>query len=196
MVDIMVFKYNWHKGNLLFVKWITVFLLFGLSLLLEYRERRIIHIITGFMWWGMVFFLVFILLPKLPKMQKSTQYEIVGFLIPRIFRTVSIVGFFAVFLGWFNALNDIASPRWSLGYFLPPNRIENTLFLIGIFLVTGLYLFHLFLENREITFAFRILESTENDVTSKVENLISKIRIIPVLGFTILTTGVLMMFVH
>jgi hypothetical protein len=69
--------------------------------------------------------------------------------------------------------------------------------LIGILLVTGLYLFHLFLENKEIRLAFHILEEPNNtEISKKIDNLLGKIQIIPYVGFTILTTGVFLMFIH
>jgi len=45
---------------------------------------------------GMVFFLKSILLPVFSKMSPRTQYEIIGYVIPRIFRGASILGFFSV----------------------------------------------------------------------------------------------------
>jgi hypothetical protein len=189
----MFYNNDWSSGRYLLIKWTLVILIFFLFLTLEYRWRRMIHIITGFMWWGLVFFLITILLPKIEQMKESTQFEVVGFLIPRIFRTVSIVAFFSVFLGWYNTLNNIS--YWNIDYFFL--RVENTLFLIGILLVTGLYLFHLFLENREIKLAFDILnESDTVGISAKVERLLAKIKIIPYIGFTILTTSVILMFIH
>jgi hypothetical protein len=184
---------DWTSGRYLLIKWVIIVLIFFFTITLEYRWRRMIHIITGFMWWGMVFFLVTILLPRIGRMKKSTQYEIVGYLIPRIFRTVSVVAFFAVFLGWYNTLNDISN--WNINYFFLRN--ENSLFLVGILVVTGLYLFHLFLENREISLAFYILKETDNaEMPMKADKLLAKIRIIPNIGFTILTLGVILMFIH
>ncbi|OLS21084.1 MAG: hypothetical protein HeimC3_34850 [Candidatus Heimdallarchaeota archaeon LC_3] len=189
----MFYNKDWTKGKYLLLKWVIILVIFFIILTLEYRWRRMIHIITGFMWWGMVFFLITILLPKIEQMKKSTQFEIIGYLIPRIFRTVSVVAFFAVLLGWYNTLNDIS--YWNIDYFFL--RIENTLFLLGNLMITGLYLFHLFLENREIKLAFNILKEPDNDdVSERVEDLIAKIKIIPYIGFTILTTGVILMFIH
>ena len=190
---IVYLNIDWTSGRYLFIKWVLIIVIFYFTLTLEYRWRRMIHIITGFMWWGLVFFLTTILIPRIGRMKTSTQHEIIGFLIPRIFRTVSVVGFFAVFIGWYNTLNNII--YWNVEYFFL--RVENLLFLIGILLVTGLYLFHLFLENKEIGLAFSILEEPDDvEIKKNVNDLIRKIQVIPYIGFTILTTGVILMFIH
>ncbi|MFX1250942.1 MAG: hypothetical protein ACFFCZ_04990 [Promethearchaeota archaeon] len=184
---------DWSDFKKGIVKWIIIIILFLFSLSLEYKWRRAIHIITGFAWWGMVFFLVFILIPSLSKMKKDSQYDIIGFVIPRIFRTASSVGFFTTGMGWYNAIFEIAN--MDISYFFI--RVENTLLLIGMLMVTGLYIFHLFLESKEIKLAFKIANQDIDDFTkSEVENFLSKIRIIPTVGFLILTTAVLLMFIH
>ncbi|MFX1537172.1 MAG: hypothetical protein ACFFDI_23425, partial [Promethearchaeota archaeon] len=87
------FLRDWSDFKKGILKWIIIIILFLFSLSLEYKWRRAIHIVTGFAWWGMVFFLVFILIPSLSKIKKDSQYDIIGFVIPRIFRTASSVGF-------------------------------------------------------------------------------------------------------
>lgn len=164
-------------------------ILLAFMLTLEYRWQRAIHIVSGFMWWGMVFFLVWILLPIFSSFTKATQYEVLGTVFPRIFKTATVVGFFTVSLGWYIALDEFA--QWNLSYFTTP--LINVLFLIGLLLVTGLYMFHLFLENNEIETVVLAL-STESD--EKIDKLISNLRRIPYIGFTIMTSAVILMFVH
>ena len=148
-----------------------------------------IHFFAGFVWWGMVVFLTVILLPKLPQMKKETQYELIGYVIPRIFNMVSNFGFFAVFLGWFNILNYFAD--WKINYFL-----NHMIFSIDILLITGLYIFHLFLEKDEITLAFSLLNRKTNAPTDDIDKLILRIRKIPYVGFIVLTIGIITMFYH
>ncbi len=177
------------------LKWFTVFLITIIILLLHIRWRITVHIVAGFAWWGMVFFLVFILLPIFPKMSRKTRYEVLGFVFPRIFRTASVVGFLTVVVGWYIALNDLAN--WNFSYFF--ENISNALFLISIVLVTSLFGFHVFLERQEIQTCTACVEKAlakteEND--EEIEILISHLQKIPKVGFVILNISLLMMFVH
>jgi hypothetical protein len=74
----MFFNKDWTSGRYLLIKWVAIILIFFITLTIEYRWRRMIHIITGFMWWGLVFFLITILLPRIGQMKNTTQYEIIG----------------------------------------------------------------------------------------------------------------------
>ncbi|MHA2295977.1 MAG: hypothetical protein ACXAEU_03430 [Candidatus Hodarchaeales archaeon] len=176
----------------LVLRWVVIIVVFLLSLFLDWSWRRIIHVVTSFAWWGMVFFLVFILLPVINKMSPHTQHEIIGFVIPRIFRTASIAGFFSVGMGWRNAL-ELAN--WDVMHFFSNTR-EMTL-LFGGLLGTGLYLFHLFLERAEIELAMRASSSASLDLEDpEVKDLLKKIQIIPVVGFLIMSLSALTMFIH
>jgi hypothetical protein len=174
------------------LRWSLVLVIFAVTQVLDWAGRRIVHILSSFAWWGMVFFLVFILLPVLKRMSAITQQEIIGLVVPRIFRAASIAGFFSVGMGWRNAM-EIANRDF--GYFF--SNGVNFLLLIGGLLATGLYLFHLFLEHQEIELAMRVQESATIELDDpEVKVLINKIQIIPIIGFLIMTTSALTMFIH
>jgi hypothetical protein len=140
----------------------------------------------------MVFFINFIIIPVFPKLSSSTQYEILGNVFPRIFKTATIFGFFTVGLGWFYALDVYAN--WDLSYFT--SSFINTLFLIGISAVTLLYLFHLFLERNEINLISNIATGRIKYEDDKVQTLIKHLMRIPRIGFLIQTTAIVLMFIH
>lgn len=177
------------------LKWSTVFIFTVIVFSLDFRWRLAVHMVSSFSWWGMVFFLVFILLPVFPKLSRIPRFEILGNVFPRIFRTASVVGFLTVFVGWYVALNDLA--RWNFNYFFA--NTSNTLFLISILLVTGLFTFHLILERKEIdkctACAEKALVSTKEG-DKEIEALIGHLQKIPKVGFTILNFALLLMFIH
>ncbi len=150
---------------------------------------RAFHIVFGFSWWGMVFFLNFILLPAMKKMTQSTKYEVLGTVFPRIFKTATVSGFLTVSLGWIYALRFYAKGDFSYFY----SSLVNILFTIGIVAITCLYLFHLILERNEIDTVLKALE-TEDDAA--VNKLIAHLQLIPRVGFSIMTIGVALMFIH
>ncbi|MHA1976443.1 MAG: hypothetical protein ACW98F_14890 [Candidatus Hodarchaeales archaeon] len=166
--------------------------MFSITQFLDWPGRRIVHILSSFAWWGMVFFLVFILLPVLNRMSSITQQEIIGFVVPRIFRAASIAGFFSVGMGWRNAMEII---NGDLNYFF--SNGVNFFLLIGGLLATGLYIFHLFLEHQEIEIAMRAKESASMKLDDpEIKKLLNKIQIIPLIGFLIMTTSALTMLIH
>lgn len=176
----------------LILKWVVIFIIFLAAQFLTSEWRRIIHITSSVSWWGMVFFLNFILLPVFSKMSPRTQHEIIGYVIPRIFRGASILGFFSVGMGWRNAL-EIANKDFS--YFF--TSLKPFLLLLGGILATGLYLFHLFLEKAEIEIAMRAANEDSLDLDDpEVKELLKKIQLIPMGGFLIMSLAALTMLLH
>lgn len=150
------------------------------------------HIISGFIWWGMVFFINFLILPIFPKLTQTTQFELLGKLFPRIFQFATVFGFFTISFGWFYALEFFA--HWQISYFFA-NSI-NFVFLIAISLITLLYGFHLFLERKEIDLISKIANSEITYEDKEVQNLVSQLLVIPRVGFALQTLAVLIMFIH
>ena len=176
----------------LVLKWAVVLTIFLAMQFLTSEFRRIIHIGSSVAWWGMVFFLNFILLPVFSKMNPRTQHEVIGYVIPRVFRGASILGFFSVGMGWRNAL-EIANKDFS--YFF--SDLRSFLLLLGGILATGLYLFHLFLEKAEIEIAMRARnEDSLNMEDPAVKELMKKIQLIPMGGFLIMSVSALTMLLH
>jgi uncharacterized membrane protein len=170
----------------LVLKWAIIFTIFLATQYLTSKWRRIIHITSSVAWWGMVFFLNFILLPVFSKMSPTTQHEVIGYVIPRIFRGANILGFFSVGMGWRNAL-EIANKDFS--YFFRSKTL-------GI-LATGLFLFHLFLEKAEIEIAMRAANKDTLDLDDpEVKELMKKIQLIPMGGFLIMSLSALTMLLH
>ena len=156
------------------------------------RWIRSVHMISGFVWWGMVFFINFIIIPVFPKLSNTTQYEILGKIFPRIFKTATIFGFFTVGLGWFYALDVYV--KWDYSYF--HSSFINILFSLGIVAVTLLYLFHLFLERSEINLIASIASGKVKYEDDEVQTLIKHLMRIPRIGFIIQTTAIILMFIH
>jgi uncharacterized membrane protein len=176
----------------LILKWAVIFIIFFAAQFLTSEWRRIIHITSSVSWWGMVFFLNFILLPVFSKMNPRTQHEVIGYVIPRVFRGASILGFFSVGMGWRNAL-EIANKDFS--YFF--SDLRPFLLLLGGILATGLYLFHLFLEKAEIEIAMRAANEDSLDLDDpEVKELMKKIQLIPMGGFLIMSLAALTMLLH
>ncbi|MHA1941941.1 MAG: hypothetical protein ACW97P_09460 [Candidatus Hodarchaeales archaeon] len=176
----------------LVIKWTIITFFFLLTQYFDWRWRRIVHIGASIGWWGLVFFLVFILLPKIEEMSPRTQQEIIGLIIPRIFRAASILGFFSVGMGWRNAL-EISNGDHS--YFTA--NFDNFLLMVGGILATGLYLFHLFLEHHEIEIAMRANTLTSMNMDDpEINDLVNKLKIIPRVGFIIMTFSALSMLIH
>jgi len=176
----------------LVLKWVIIIAIFLIAQLLTSEWRRIIHISASVAWWGMVFFLNFILLPVFSKMSPRTQHEVIGYVIPRVFRGASIFGFFSVGMGWRNAL-EIANKDFS--YFF--TDLRPFLLLIGGTLATGLYLFHLFLEKAEIEIALRAANEDSLDLEDpEVKELMKKIQLIPMGGFLVMSLAALTMLLH
>jgi uncharacterized membrane protein len=174
------------------LKWTVVIVVFIFTQFLDWPWRRLIHTITSFAWWGMVFFLVFILLPTIGRMNSQTQHEVIGFIIPRIFRTVSVVGFFSVGMGWRSAF-ELAD--WDLLFFF--SNTQELMLLIGGILGTCLYLFHLFLERKEIDLAMRASTMTSFDpLDPEIAEFLDTIQIIPKIGFVVITLAALTMLLH
>ena len=174
------------------IKLSIIVITYILVILLGPRWIRPVHMISGFVWWGMVFFINFIIIPVFPKLSSTTQFEILGNVFPRIFRTATIFGFFTVGLGWFFALDEYAN--WDLSYFT--HSLVNILFLIGITAVTLLYLFHLFLERSEINLIAKIATGKIKYEDERVQSLIAHLMRIPRIGFIIQSTAIVLMFVH
>ena len=125
-------------------------------------------------------------------MSPRTQHEVIGYVIPRVFRGASIFGFFSVGMGWRNAL-EIANK--DLSYFF--TDLRPFLLLIGGTLATGLYLFHLFLEKAEIEIAMRAANEDSLDLDDpEVKELMKKIQLIPMGGFLIMSLAALTMLLH
>ena len=176
----------------LILKWALILAIFLGTQYLTSEWRRIIHITSSFAWWGMVFFLNFILLPVFAKMSPRTQHEVVGYVIPRIFRGASILGLFSVGMGWRNAIG-IANKDFN--YFF--SDLKPFLLFLGGVLATGLYLFHLFLENAEIDIAMRAANEDSLDLDDpEVQELLKKIKLIPMGGFLIMSLSAFTMFIH
>ncbi len=174
------------------MKWTVVITIFIFTQFLDWPWFRLIHVITSFAWWGMVFFLVFILIPTIGRMKSQTLHEVVGFVIPRIFRTVSILGFFAVGMGWRIALE---LSGWNLMFFF--SDASELMLLLGGILGTCLYLFHLFLERREIDLAMRASTLSSFDpVDPEIAEFLKKVQIIPKIGFVIISIAALTMLLH
>ena len=176
----------------LVIKWTIIIAIFLATQYLDSEWRRVIHIASSVSWWGMVFFLNFILLPVFSKMSPRTQHEIIGYVIPRIFRGASIFGFFSVGMGWRIAI-EIANKDFT--YFF--SDLRPLLLLLGGILATGLYLFHLFLEKAEIEIAMRAANEDTLDLEDpEVKELIKKIQIIPMGGFLVMSLSALTMLLH
>jgi len=174
------------------LKWTVIIVVFILIQFLHWFWFRVIHVVASFAWWGMVFFLAFILLPVFNKMNPSTQHQVVGLVIPRVFRTASILGFFSIGMGWRSAFE---MAHWDFSHFFSSG--EDIILLFGGLLGTCLYIFHIFLERKEINIALRISTLSSLDLKDpKVNDLLKKIKIIPRVGFVIISLAALTMFLH
>ena len=115
--------------------------LFIIGTTFQYQWTRMFHIVFGFGWYAILIFLVVVFLPIADQFTDTTLYEIVGRIVPRIFHTVTVTGFFAVSFGWYNAIY-LSAGRLSYFYAKP----IDILFSISMIMVTLMYCFHLFLE--------------------------------------------------
>jgi hypothetical protein len=153
---------------------------------------RAVHMVSGFIWWGMVFFINFNLLPAFPKLSSQTKLELLGHVFPRVFRNATTFGFLSVSVGWYFALEYFAF--WNFGYFF--SSLINFLFFVGISLLTGLYLFHIFLERHEINLLRDVGQGIVTFEEEKVQSLVSHLLRLPRIGFAIQSFAVILMFIH
>ena len=95
-------------------------------------------------------------------------------------------------MGWRSAL-ELA--EWDLLFFFS-NSQELMLFIGGI-LGTCLYLFHLFLERKEIDLAMRAATMTSLDPKDpEIAEFLDTIQIIPKIGFIVISLAALTMLLH
>jgi hypothetical protein len=139
----------------------------------------------------MLIFLVVIFLPVVNRFTDNSLYEIVGHLVPRIFHTVTISGFFTVTIGWYNALY-LANGRMSYFYSTP----SDLFFTISLVMVTLMYFFHLFLESSEINVSSGVAAGEINMKSEEYQTFLKGLTVTPRIGFLIISIAILTMFVH
>ncbi|MDH5403228.1 MAG: hypothetical protein OEY49_12105, partial [Candidatus Heimdallarchaeota archaeon] len=152
---------------------------------------RASHIIFAFSWWSLLFFLAIILGPVIHQLSEETKVNIIGYIVPRVFLTVSNVGFLTISLGWYLFLSYYFT---NLEYIF--KDLDNLLLAIFAILTTLLYFFHIFLEQSEIQTAIKVREGIITPKDDEFKHLLKGLKIIPRFGFLLVTTTILVMFYH
>jgi uncharacterized membrane protein len=179
-----------RHGRTVVIAALMIFL-FIIGTTFQYKWTRMFHIVSGFFWYAMLIFLVIVFLPIANQFSDTTLYEIVGRIVPRIFHTVTVSGFFAVSFGWYNALY-LADGRYSYFHSQP----IDVLFSFSMILVTLMYLFHLFLESSEINVSSGVAAGEIAMDSDEYQTLIKGLRLTPRVGFLIISFAIFIMFLH
>ena len=174
------------------LRWLAIILLFIASTFMDYSWQRMFHMVFGFAWWSLLFFLAVILIPIINNLKEDTVADFVGIVVPRVFRTVSIVGFMAVMEGLF-LLDQITKHFQELSYMTRDGW--SIAFTISTLLTTGIYLFHLFLEKNEIKVAMKIAEGKLTMKDEEVVNFLKNLKRTPRVGFILITFTVVAMII-
>jgi hypothetical protein len=122
-------------------------------------------------------------------MDETAKYTTLIEVFPRIFDTATVVSTISVITGTRLLLRIlIVVPLDAL-----LGSTRGTATLTGSLMAAGLYLFHLTLENREITAIKKVKGDLQRGQTSKAEKLLRKLRIVPRVGLFVISTILVLM---
>ncbi len=149
---------------------------------------RWIHELTAISWFGEVFVLTHIIVPALGKMPRSDRDVILARLFPRVFRMATITSAATIFSG---AATALLLTDFNLSVFVLTTWGQLILAagLIGLFM----FLLHLTVERVELMALGRVKLESRDEPTPELTTLYRRLRILPRLGFTLLTIVLILM---
>ncbi len=149
---------------------------------------RWIHEIAAITWFGEVFVITHIILPMLSKLSESGRASLMVKLFPRVFRMATMSSATTIFAGLGTALlytnfqvSVLLDTRWG--------QLILAGGLIGLFM----FLLHMTVETVEMKALSRVKLEPQGETPQELTTLYRRLRILPRLGFTLLTIALVLM---
>ncbi len=149
---------------------------------------RWVHEIAAISWFGEVFVITHIIIPTLGRIPESTKGLLMMKLFPRVFRLATLSSATTIISGAWIALLEA---NFNLAYFLETTRGQLIFAggLIGLFM----FLLHSTVERVEMRALGRVRIGPQNTFPEELKILDRRLRILPRVGFTLLTIVLILM---
>jgi uncharacterized membrane protein len=149
---------------------------------------RWIHELAAIAWFGEVFFITHIIVPMLGKLPNSEKGPLMMKLFPRVFRMATVSSAITIIAGVGTALVEanfdgsvFLGTKWGL------------LILAGGLIGLFMFLLHMTVEQVELRALSRITLNSQGELAPELATLYSRLRILPRIGFTLLTIAIVLM---
>lgn len=149
---------------------------------------RWLHELAAISWFGEVFFITHIILPMLGKMPDSEKAPLMLSLFPRVFRMATVSAGVTIVAGAGTALMMV---NLDVSLFLGTGW--GLLILIGGLIGLFMFLLHLTVERVELRALRDVRLESRRDFPPELATLYSRLRILPRVGFTLLTIALILM---
>ncbi len=149
---------------------------------------RWIHELAAITWFGEVFVVTHIIAPTLTKLPESPKRLLMLKLYPRVFRMATISSTATIAAGTGVALLEAS---FELTYFL--GTFRGQIILVGGLIGLFMFLLHTTVERVEMKALSRVRLGPQDTFPEELKNLDRRLRILPRVGFTLLTIVLILM---